>query len=75
MFFLAHCSESILGGKDLGFYLFYFGKLKIFQIFFITERTENLWCVISHLSQLQEAEMEDSHSKKRSTMSVECYVL
>ena len=41
--FLGHSIESILGGKDLGFYIFSYGMLKIFQIFLKTEKTENFF--------------------------------
>ena len=40
MFFLAHCIESILGRNNLEFHVFSHGKLEIFQIFLITEKTE-----------------------------------
>ena len=39
-FVLADSNESILGRKDWGLYVFSHGKLKIFQNFLITEKTE-----------------------------------
>ena len=42
-FVLADSNESILGRKDWGLYVFSHGKLKIFQNFLITEKTENFF--------------------------------
>ena len=42
MFFWAHCIEAIEGEKDQGFYAFLYAKLKIFQKFHITEKTEKI---------------------------------
>ena len=42
VFFRAHCIEVIVGEKDLGFNAFLCTKLKIFQKFHITEKTEKI---------------------------------
>ena len=42
VFFQAHCIEVIVGEKDLCFYAFLYTKLKIFQKFHITEKTEKI---------------------------------
>ena len=39
-FHLADCNATMLGGKDKGFYVFSHDKLKHFQKFIITEKTE-----------------------------------
>ena len=46
VFFLAHCIEVIVGEKDQSFYAFLYAKLKIFQKFHITEKTEKILLII-----------------------------
>ena len=46
VFFLAHCIEVIVGEKDQSFYAFFYAKLKIFQKFHITEKTEKILLII-----------------------------
>ena len=42
VFFLAHSIEVIVDEKDQSFYGFLYAKLKIFQKFHITEKTEKI---------------------------------
>ena len=46
VFFLAHSIEVIVGEKDQSFYAFLCAKLKIFQKFHITEKTEKILLII-----------------------------
>ena len=46
VFFLAHSIEVIVGEKDQSFYAFLYAKLKIFQKFHITEKTEKILPII-----------------------------
>ena len=46
VFFLAHSIEVTVGEKDQSFYAFLYAKLKIFQKFHITEKTEKILLII-----------------------------